>query len=66
MDQVNHRIPAVDLFAIVLGMSESWVSAAPALRPATAEPDAPETEHRAALAEAARPLVAWFWLVARL
>lgn len=58
--RVQDRIPAVDLFAIVLRMSESWLSAPPALLAATGDaPDSPArlAEHRAALVEAVRALV---------
>jgi AcrR family transcriptional regulator len=55
--KVNDRIHAIDLFAIVLRMTESWLSAPPALHAAgDADPMAPDrtAEHRAALVEAVR------------
>jgi AcrR family transcriptional regulator len=55
--QVYDGLPAVDLFAIVLRMTESWLSAPPALM-AVAGPqplsDARLKQHRAALVEAVR------------
>jgi AcrR family transcriptional regulator len=53
--RVDDSIPAADLFAIVLRISESWLSAPPALHAATdGAPLAPErlAAHRAALIEA--------------
>jgi AcrR family transcriptional regulator len=55
--EVDDRIPALDLFAIVLRMSESWLSAPPALHAvAEGDPLADDqlAEHRAALVEAVR------------
>ncbi|HEY2688320.1 MAG TPA: TetR family transcriptional regulator [Streptosporangiaceae bacterium] len=55
--QVYDGLPAVDLFAIVLRMTESWLSAPPALM-AVAGPqplsDARLKQHRAALVKAVR------------
>jgi AcrR family transcriptional regulator len=53
--RIRADLPAVDLFAIVLRMTESWLSAPPALT-AAAEPERLE-EHRAALLEAVRSVV---------
>lgn len=53
--RVRADLPAVDLFAIVLRMTESWLSAPPALT-AAAKPDRLE-EHRTALLEAVRSVV---------
>lgn len=53
-------IPAADLFAIVLRMTESWLSASPALQAAaTDEPMSAErlSQHRAALLAAVRSVV---------
>lgn len=55
--KVNDRIPAVDLFAMVLRITESWISAPPGLRAvAGAGPlsAARRDEHRAALVDAVR------------
>jgi len=51
---VDDSLPAVDLFALVLRMTEAWLSAPPALRAAAGDPDgaARLEEHRAALIEA--------------
>ncbi|WP_328442905.1 MULTISPECIES: TetR family transcriptional regulator [unclassified Amycolatopsis] len=53
--RIRADLPAADLFAIVLRMTESWLSAPPALT-AAVEPDRFE-EHRAALVEAVRSVV---------
>ncbi|WP_327365826.1 TetR/AcrR family transcriptional regulator [Streptomyces sp. NBC_01217] len=53
-------IPAVDLFALVLRLTESWLSAPPALKAVCGEnPMADErlSEHRAAMLEAVRSVV---------
>ncbi|GII57969.1 putative TetR family regulatory protein [Planotetraspora thailandica] len=55
--KVSDRIPALDLFAMVLRLTESWLSAPPGLHAAAGDdPLAGErlAEHRAALAEAVR------------
>jgi AcrR family transcriptional regulator len=55
--EVNDSIIALDLFAIVLRLTESWLSAPPALQAAAdCDPTAAErlAEHRAALVEAVR------------
>jgi AcrR family transcriptional regulator len=55
--KTSRAIPAVDLFAIVLRMTESWLSAPPALRAAAGkEPlsSARIRQHRAALINAVR------------
>jgi AcrR family transcriptional regulator len=55
--RINAAIPAIDLFAMVLRISESWLSAPPALRSiAGQDPDADARirEHRAALMAAVR------------
>jgi AcrR family transcriptional regulator len=59
--RLRSDIPAVDLFAIVLRMTESWLSAPPALK--AVEGDDPLAadrlrEHRAAMLEAVRSVVA--------
>ncbi|TDW69623.1 TetR family transcriptional regulator [Kribbella pratensis] len=50
-------IPAVDLFAIVLRMTESWLSAPAGLRAAAGEDADRLSEHRAALLAAVRSVV---------
>ncbi|HEY0531253.1 MAG TPA: TetR family transcriptional regulator [Actinoplanes sp.] len=53
-------IPAADLFALVLRMTESWLSAPPALRAAAGDAAMSESrlkEHRAALLAAVRSVV---------
>lgn len=55
--KLNATIPAVDLFAMVLRITESWLGAPPALRSvADGDPgaDARIAEHRAALLSAVR------------
>lgn len=55
--RVNAEIPALDLFAMVLRISESWLSAPPALRALTGDdPSAPArlAAHRDALITAVR------------
>jgi AcrR family transcriptional regulator len=54
--RVRGDLPAADLFAIVLRMTESWLSAPPALI-AAAGPDPRPGEHRTALLEAVRGVV---------
>ena len=56
---IDDTLPAVDLFALVLRMTGAWLSAPPALRAASGDPDGPErlAAHRAALVEAVRRLV---------
>ncbi|MFG1647918.1 TetR family transcriptional regulator [Amycolatopsis sp. NPDC049252] len=54
--RVRGDLPAADLFAIVLRMTESWLSAPPALI-AAAGSDSRLAEHRAALLEAVRGVV---------
>ncbi|WP_049573954.1 TetR family transcriptional regulator [Streptomyces sp. SBT349] len=59
--KINRRIPAVDLFAMVLRTSESWISAPPGLRALAGDnPQSPRRieEHRAALIEAVRSFTA--------
>ena len=59
--RVRADIPAIDLFAIVLRMTESWLSAPPALKLAGSEDPASAgrlSEHRAALLEAVRSVIA--------
>lgn len=59
--KINDRIPAIDLFAMVLRITESWLSAPPGLRALAAdEPRFPRRidEHRAALIEAVRSFTA--------
>jgi hypothetical protein len=58
--RIRAGIPAIDLFAIALRMTESWLSAPPALQ--AAGEDAPMSaarlaEHREALLTAIRRLV---------
>jgi AcrR family transcriptional regulator len=58
--RVREDIPAIDLFAIVLRMTDSWLSAPPALRAASATPALSEQrlrEHRAALLAAVAGVV---------
>jgi AcrR family transcriptional regulator len=59
--RVDDSLPAADLFAMVLRITESWLDAPPALR-ATAGPDPLGDErlheHRAALLEAVRRITA--------
>ncbi|WP_051951841.1 TetR family transcriptional regulator [Actinacidiphila yeochonensis] len=52
-------LPAVDLFAIVLRMTESWLSAPPALKAVGGDPLDGERlrEHRTAMLEAVRSIV---------
>jgi AcrR family transcriptional regulator len=55
--RVDQALPAVDLFAIVLRITESWLDAPPALRAACGAQPLPDdrlAEHRAALLEAVR------------
>jgi AcrR family transcriptional regulator len=55
--RVRADLPAIDLFAIVLRMTDSWLSAPPALRAVSASPALSEDrlrEHRAALLAAVR------------
>ncbi|MFJ9543837.1 TetR family transcriptional regulator [Streptomyces sp. NPDC101225] len=62
--RLNDAIPAIDLFATVLRMTESWLSAPPALHAAgDADPMTPDriAEHRAALAEAVRRITEPAW-----
>jgi len=59
--RVRADIPAADLFALVLRMTESWLSAPPALHAAAGDAvmsDARLKEHRAALLAAVRSVVA--------
>jgi AcrR family transcriptional regulator len=59
--RVDDSLPAVDLVALVLRISESWLDAPPALQAAAdTEPHAAErlAEHRAALIEAVRRITA--------
>jgi AcrR family transcriptional regulator len=59
--EINDRIPAIDLFAMVLRITESWLSAPPGLRALTGDhPESPQQleEHRAALIEAVRSFTA--------
>jgi hypothetical protein len=59
--KINDRIPAIDLFAMVLRITESWLSGPPGLRALTGDdPQSPERleEHRAALIEAVRSFTA--------
>jgi AcrR family transcriptional regulator len=55
---VDDAIPAVDLFALVLRMTQAWLSAPPALRAVTGDPDSDArlAQHRQALVEAVRRL----------
>jgi AcrR family transcriptional regulator len=55
---VDDAIPAVDLFALVLRMTQAWLSAPPALRAVTGDPDSDARlgQHRQALVEAVRRL----------
>ncbi|MCI2415793.1 TetR family transcriptional regulator [Saccharopolyspora sp. K220] len=58
--KLTSDIPAVDLFALVLRMTESWLSAPPGMRSAAdGDPQSKERleEHRAALVLAVRRLV---------
>lgn len=58
---LDDSLPAVDLFAIVLRMTESWLDAPPALRAVCGEAVLDEKrlgEHRASLLEAVRRIVA--------
>jgi len=58
--RVRADLPAADLFAIVLRMTESWLSAPPALRAVSGKNPlsaARLREHRAALLEAVRSVV---------
>ena len=58
--RIRTDIPAADLFAFVLRMTESWLSAPPALQAAGGgDPLSPERvqQHRAALQAAVRSLV---------
>lgn len=58
--RVRTDIPAADLFALVLRMTESWLSAPPALRAAAGDEALSEErlkEHRAALLTAVRSVV---------
>jgi|SRR4029077_6963846 len=54
--KVNASIPAVDLFAMVLSLSESWLSAPPALQAASGDALGAKrlAQHRKALVEAVR------------
>lgn len=54
--KVNASIPAVDLFAMVLSLSESWLSAPPALQAASGDGLGVKrlAQHRKALVEAVR------------
>jgi AcrR family transcriptional regulator len=57
--KIRTDIPAIDLMAMVLRLTESWLSAPPALRAvAGTEPMSPKRlrQHRAALVEAVRSL----------
>ncbi|WBB65200.1 TetR family transcriptional regulator [Micromonospora sp. WMMD812] len=57
--EVYAAVPAVDLFAMVLRITESWLNAPQALRAlADDEPDSPDRlrEHRAALVDAVRAI----------
>lgn len=63
--RVDDSIPAVDLFALVLRMTESWLDAPPALKAAAGVDQGSDAgagerlaEHRAALIEAVRRVVA--------
>ncbi|MFF3208740.1 TetR family transcriptional regulator [Streptomyces sp. NPDC002962] len=59
--RVNDSIPAVDLFAMVLRLTESWLDAPPALAAVTGtDPRSAHrlAEHRAALLEATRRITA--------
>lgn len=63
--RLDDSIPAVDLFALVLRMTESWLDAPPALKAAAgadqgsdARSDERLAQHRAALIEAVRRVVA--------
>jgi AcrR family transcriptional regulator len=60
--RIRDDIPAVDLFAIVLRVTESWLSAPPALKTVgesgAAAPGERLREHRAAMLAAVRSLVA--------
>ncbi|MFE0459491.1 TetR/AcrR family transcriptional regulator [Kitasatospora sp. NPDC058965] len=59
--RVRADLPAVDLFALVLRLTESWLSAPPALKAAAGRDAMAPTrlgEHRAAMLEAVRSLVA--------
>ena len=55
---VDDAIPAVDLFALVLRMTQAWLSAPTALRAVTGDPDSDArlAQHRQALVEAVRRL----------
>jgi AcrR family transcriptional regulator len=55
---VDDAIPAVDLFALVLRITQAWLSAPPALRAVTGDPDSDARlgQHRQALVEAVRRL----------
>jgi AcrR family transcriptional regulator len=58
--RVRADLPAIDLFAIVLRMTDSWLSAPPALRAVSVTPalsDERLREHRAALLAAVRGVV---------
>ncbi|WP_042364787.1 TetR/AcrR family transcriptional regulator [Streptacidiphilus neutrinimicus] len=58
--RVRADLPAIDLFAIVLRMTDSWISAPPALRAVGTTPPLSPTrlrEHRAALLAAVRGVV---------
>ena len=54
--KVNATIPAVDLFAMVLSLTESWLSAPPALQAVSRDPLGATrlAQHRKALVEAVR------------
>lgn len=68
--RLDDSLPAVDLFAIVLRITESWLDAPPALRAVSAAADSPAAgdqqdpdtqrlaEHRATLLEAVRRITA--------
>lgn len=59
--KVDDSLPAIDLFAMVMRITESWLDAPPALRAVSgAEPLAEKrlAEHRAALVEAVRRVTA--------
>jgi AcrR family transcriptional regulator len=59
--KVRSDIPAIDLFAIVLRITESWLSAPPALKAAAGKNPMSKNrlrQHRAALIEAVRSITA--------
>ncbi|MBO2451687.1 TetR family transcriptional regulator [Actinomadura barringtoniae] len=56
--KVNGTIPAIDLFAMVLRISESWLSGAPGLKALAEDTPARLREHREAMVEAVRSFTA--------